>query len=75
MKQTLSIRIDQTLIEEVRSAVVTLQRSDPTLTLTSWVEQALRGALGEAENTHNAGRPFTASPVPLRPGRRIIPPE
>ncbi|HWU08480.1 MAG TPA: hypothetical protein VN520_19220 [Streptomyces sp.] len=55
--------LTDTLLDQLRNTVAALQAGDHTVTLSSFVQDAVAAAIEEAEGKHNGGRPF---PPPQR---------
>lgn len=65
-------QVDEEVVERVRATVAGLQRLlGPTVTLSSFVTEALVEHIRRAERKHNNGDPFTTTDDPLLRGRRL----
>ncbi|MFJ8811287.1 hypothetical protein [Streptomyces sp. NPDC102490] len=63
--------IADALLDQLRNTVVALQGTDRTVTLSSFVQDAVAAAIKEAEGKHNGGRPFPARRKELKTGPPI----
>ncbi len=73
-RSRLTIELPGDLVEEVKDAVVWLQKNDEDETLAKFVAEALRGRLAHLRQQHDFGPRFPRRANPkLRPGARIKP--
>ncbi|NEE37974.1 hypothetical protein G3M53_72825 [Streptomyces sp. SID7982] len=63
--------ISDALLDRLRNTVVALQGRDRTVTLSSFVQDAVAAAITEAEGKHNGGRPFPQRRKELKTGPPI----
>ncbi|MFF7258581.1 hypothetical protein [Streptomyces microflavus] len=63
--------LTDTLLDRLRNTVVALQGGDRTVTLSSFVQDAVAAAIQEAEGKHNGGRPFPPRRKELKTGPPI----
>ena len=70
-KKALSTQISADVLEEVRSCVVTLSGPPDRLTISSFVEEALRQELQRLRSKKNHGQPFSEKNAGPRPGRPV----
>ncbi|MFC8899027.1 hypothetical protein [Streptomyces cinereoruber] len=70
-KKKVPAYIADVLLDRLRNTVVALQGADRTVTLSSFVQDAVAAAVKEAEGKHNGGRPFPARRKELKTGPPI----
>lgn len=70
-KKKVPAYIAEALLDRLRNTVVALQGTDRTVTLSSFVQDAVAAAIKEAEGKHNSGRPFPARRKELKTGPPI----
>ena len=70
-KVALSTHISEDVLKELRNCVVHLSGPPDRLTISSFVETALRRELERVRRKSNRGKPFSGSHPGVRPGRPV----
>lgn len=70
-RKPFAAKIDEDLVDRVRSAAAAMQSANRRYTLAQLVEDALRAHVEGLERQHNHGRRFPSIEEPLKRGRRI----
>ncbi len=72
-KQTFSTQVSAQVLEEVRDCIVALAGPPDRLTVSAFVENALRRELQRLSRKKNAGKRFRKRRSAVRPGRPLAP--
>ncbi len=72
-KQTFSTQVSAQVLEEVRDCIVALSGPPDRLTVSAFVENALRRELQRLSRKKNAGKRFRKRRSAVRPGRPLAP--
>ncbi len=72
-KQTFSTQVSTQVLEEVRDCIVALSGPPDRLTVSAFVENALRRELQRLSRKRNAGKRFSKRRSGVRPGRPLAP--
>jgi len=70
--KSLFVRIPEDIWEDARNAVVAIQENDPSVSMCSFVTDALEAHVEKLKVEHNEGKSFPPRPTEkLRTGRRL----
>lgn len=67
---SISFRADPSVRDEIRGAVATIQRTDPTFSRDELLRMGARLALEALSRRHNEGKPFRRRTSALTAGKR-----
>ncbi len=70
VKVSINFRAEENLRDEIRGAVVAVQREDPTFSRDAMMKMGARLALQELQKQYNKGRPFRKKRQRLTAGKR-----